>query len=468
MKQKLVTLDMPAYSFFTEFSKETSGIQIKYDNNPFYVFCKNFELITAQVYRFLKLKNDKQNSKQSNKQHSKQSLEDFCTLVAVNLLNSCSSNNAEEDFDTIVNFLKKEFSFPDSLITNSKKEIKDELEFMKYYYDDVLGGLLRDQIEAALAKKAAKVLAKILTLLNHVEFSKLLLKSSALFGKCSDDTLSTIGVFIIATISMLETADYCDVFTLYEYLLNNRNIFEEIENEIAGICKEFIGKTVNYKQEDIPALAQENLLCIDSIIVGLKDENTGEISSKLKEEMHLIDKADRAPELSAFTLANLGKSKYVTECNKRKVDKKLKDDVIKDFFTYLKTSLFINYENWGIALYTMINKEQLRKRLTYEMTVNSVLGNCYSKDTYDDDSTLAKIYTLIEYERVIVNYLLDTSINFRNSQVILPATVDSLNRAAEAYLKQQQEIDYENYRKNVYNNNTYLTPEYCEEGCGED
>ena len=444
MKRKLVTLDSHAYpTFYKEISETTSGVQIKYNNNPFYIFCKNFELVTAQVYKFSKLKNDKQNNKQG--------LEDFCTLVALNLLNSYNNDSAEEDFATIVDFLKKEFSFPDSIIENSKKEIEKEKKFLDYYYDDVLGGSLKDQAKIALAKKIAKALAKPLTVLNHVQFSKLLLKFSALFGKCSDNTINTVGVFVIGTISVLEIANYCDVFTLYEYLLNNHCIFEEVEDEIKGICNEFIGRTISYKYEDIPALAQENLLCMDSITVGLKDENTGENSSKLEKELHLVDKANRAPELSVASLLALGKSKYnnadiETEGGKRRVDGRLKEDVVKDFFTFLKTSLFINYENWGISLYSMLNREQLRQRLTYEMLANSLLG------ISTESSALAKIYTLLDYERLIVKFLLDIYVD-----PIDPADLaTSLNQAAEEYLKKQQEMDYNDYRKNVYDGKAYL------------
>lgn len=444
MKRKLVTLDSHAYpTFYKEISETTSGVQIKYNNNPFYIFCKNFELVTAQVYKFSKLKNDKQNNKQG--------LEDFCTLVALNLLNSYNNDSAEEDFATIVDFLKKEFSFPDSIIENSKKEIEKEKKFLEYYYDDVLGGSLKDQAKIALAKKIAKALAKPLTVLNHVQFSKLLLKFSALFGKCSDNTINTVGVFVIGTISVLEIANYCDVFILYEYLLNNHCIFEEVEDEIKGICNEFIGRTISYKYEDIPALAQENLLCMDSITVGLKDENTGENSSKLEKELHLVDKANRAPELSVASLLALGKSKYnnadiETEGGKRRVDGRLKEDVVKDFFTFLKTSLFINYENWGISLYSMLNREQLRQRLTYEMLANSLLG------ISTESSALAKIYTLLDYERLIVKFLLDIYVD-----PIDPADLaTSLNQAAEEYLKKQQEMDYNDYRKNVYDGKAYL------------
>lgn len=456
MKRKLVTLDSHAYpTFYKEISETTSGVQIKYNNNPFYIFCKNFELVTAQVYKFSKLKNDKQNNKQS--------LEDFCTLVALNLLNSYNNDSAEEDFTTIVDFLKKEFSFPDSIIENSKKEIEKEKKFLKYYYDDVLGGSLRDQIEIALAKKIAKALTKPLTVLNHVQFSKLLLKFSALFGKCSDNTINTVGVFVIGTISVLETANYCDVFTLYEYLLNNRCIFEEVEDEIKEICNEFIGRTISYKYEDIPALAQENLLCMDSIIVGIKDKNTWENSNKLKNELHLVDKADRAPELSAASLLALGKSKYndddKTENRRRRADGRLKEDVIKDFFTYLKTSLFINYENWGISFYSMLNREQLRQRLTYEMTVDSLLGDNTKSSALAQNSTsqvrisaLAKIYTLLEYERLVVKSLLDTHADPTSQEDI----VTSLDQAAEEYLKKQQEMDYKDYRKNIYDGKAYL------------
>lgn len=457
MKRKLVTLDSHAYpTFYKEISETTSGIQIKYNNNPFYIFCKNFELVTAQVYKFSKLKNDKQNNKQG--------LEDFCTLVALNLLNSYNNDSAEEDFATIVDFLKKEFSFPDSIIENSKKEIEKEKKFLEYYYDDVLGGSLKDQAKIALAKKIAKALAKPLTVLNYVSFSKLLLKFSALFGKCSDNTINTVGVFVIGTISVLETANYCDVFTLYEYLLNNHCIFEEIEDEIKEICNEFIGRTISYKYEDIPALAQENLLCMDSITVGLKDENTGENSSKLEKELHLVDKADRAPELSVASLLALGKSKYnnadiETEGGKRRVDGRLKEDVVKDFFTFLKTSLFINYENWGISLYSMLNREQLRQRLTYEMLANSLLGISTESRALAQDytkqngtSALAKIYTLLDYERLIVKFLLDIYVD----QIDPVDLATSLNQAAEEYLKKQQEMDYKDYRKNVYDGKAYL------------
>lgn len=444
MKRKLVTLDSHAYpTFYKEISETTSGVQIKYNNNPFYIFCKNFELVTAQVYKFSKLKNDKQNNKQG--------LEDFCTLVALNLLNSYNNDSAEEDFATIVDFLKKEFSFPDSIIENSKKEIEKEKKFLEYYYDDVLGGSLKDQAKIALAKKIAKALAKPLTVLNYVSFSKLLLKFSALFGKCSDNTINTVGVFVIGTISVLETANYCDVFTLYEYLLNNHCIFEEVEDEIKEICNEFIGRTISYKYEDIPALAQENLLCMDNIIVGIKDKNTWENSNKLEKELHLVDKADRAPELSVASLLALGKSKYnnadiETEGGKRRVDGRLKEDVVKDFFTFLKTSLFINYENWGISLYSMLNREQLRQRLTYEMLANSLLG------ISTESSALAKIYTLLDYERLIVKFLLDIYVD-----PIDPADLaTSLNQAAEEYLKKQQEMDYNDYRKNVYDGKAYL------------
>ena len=253
------------------------------------------------------------------------------------------------------------------------------------------------------------------------------------------------------------------MFTLYEYLLNNRCIFEEVEDEIKGICNEFIGRTINYKYEDIPALAQENLLCMDNIIVGIKDKNTWENSNKLKNELHLVDRSDRAPELSVASLLALGKSKYNNddqpENRRRRADGRLKEDVVKDFFTYLKTSLFINYENWGISFYSMLNREQLRQRLTYEMLANSLLGISTESNALTQDSTkqngtsaLAKIYTLLDYERLIVKFLLDIYVD-----PIDPADLaTSLNQAAEEYLKKQQEMDYKDYRKNVYDGKAYL------------
>ena len=193
---------------------------------------------------------------------------------------------------------------------------------------------------------------------------------------------------------------------------------------------------------------------MDSITVGLKGKNTWDNSNKLEKELHLVDKADRAPELSVASLLALGKSKYnndyKTENRRRRadgrVDGRLKEDVVKDFFTFLKTSLFINYENWGISLYSMLNREQLRQRLTYEMLANSLLG------ISTESSALAKIYTLLDYERLIVKFLLDIYVD-----PIDPADLaTSLNQAAEEYLKKQQEMDYNDYRKNVYDGKAYL------------
>lgn len=202
---------------------------------------------------------------------------------------------------------------------------------------------------------------------------------------------------------------------------------------------------------------------MDNIIVGIKDKNTWENSNKLKNELHLVDRSDRAPELSVASLLALGKSKYNNddqpENRRRRADGRLKEDVVKDFFTYLKTSLFINYENWGISFYSMLNREQLRQRLTYEMLANSLLGistesNALAQDSTKQNgtSTLAKIYTLLDYERLIVKFLLDIYVD-----PIDPADLaTSLNQAAEEYLKKQQEMDYTDYRKNVYDGKAYL------------
>ena len=107
----------------------------------------------------------------------------------------------------------------------------------------------------------------------------------------------------------------------------------------------------------------------------------------------------------------------------------------------------------------MLNREQLRQRLTYEMLANSLLGistesNALAQDSTKQNgtSTLAKIYTLLDYERLIVKFLLDIYVD-----PIDPADLaTSLNQAAEEYLKKQQEMDYTDYRKNVYDGKAYL------------
>ena len=190
---------------------------------------------------------------------------------------------------------------------------------------------------------------------------------------------------------------------------------------------------------------------MDNIIVGIKDKNTWENSNKLKNELHLVDRSDRAPELSVASLLASGKSKYNSnshraESDTRRVDGRLKEDVVKDFFTYLKTSLFINYENWGISFYSMLNREQLRQRLTYEMLANSLLG------ISTESSALAQDYTKQNGTSALTKILLDIYVD-----PIDPVDLaTSLNQAAEEYLKKQQEMDYKDYRKNVYDGKAYL------------
>lgn len=93
------------------------------------------------------------------------------------------------------------------------------------------------------------------------------------------------------------------------------------------------------------------------------------------------------------------------------------------------------------------------------MLANSLLGistesNALAQDSTKQNgtSTLAKIYTLLDYERLIVKFLLDIYVD-----PIDPADLaTSLNQAAEEYLKKQQEMDYTDYRKNVYDGKAYL------------
>ena len=64
MKDRIIPIKNPALPFYHSDvkSKIKDTIEVTYNTNAFYIFCKNFELVTAQVYKFSKLKNDKQNN----------------------------------------------------------------------------------------------------------------------------------------------------------------------------------------------------------------------------------------------------------------------------------------------------------------------------------------------------------------------------------------------------------------------
>ena len=93
------------------------------------------------------------------------------------------------------------------------------------------------------------------------------------------------------------------------------------------------------------------------------------------------------------------------------------------------------------------------------MTVDSRLGNNTKSSALAQNSikqkgtsALAKIYTLLEYERLVFKYLLDTPVDPTSQEDL----VTSLDHAAEEYLKKQQEMGYKDYRKNVYDGKAYL------------
>ena len=92
-----------------------------YNTNAFYIFCKNFEVIAAEVFKFEKIKTTlEQTSEPTSEQTSKMST--LCTSIALNTL------DAGYDFEDVANYLKKEFNV--EVVLQEDSEIDREVNEM--------------------------------------------------------------------------------------------------------------------------------------------------------------------------------------------------------------------------------------------------------------------------------------------------------------------------------------------------
>jgi hypothetical protein len=102
LKDRIIPIKNPALPFYHSDvkSKIKDTIEVTYNTNAFYIFCKNFEVIAAEVFKFEKIKTTlEQTSEPTSEQTSKMST--LCTSIALNTL------DAGYDFEDVANYLKK-------------------------------------------------------------------------------------------------------------------------------------------------------------------------------------------------------------------------------------------------------------------------------------------------------------------------------------------------------------------------
>ena len=60
MKDRIIPIKNPALPFYHSDvkSKIKDTIEVTYNTNAFYIFCKNFEVIAAEVFKFEKIKKE--------------------------------------------------------------------------------------------------------------------------------------------------------------------------------------------------------------------------------------------------------------------------------------------------------------------------------------------------------------------------------------------------------------------------
>lgn len=414
MKDRIIPIKNPALPFYHSDvkSKIKDTIEVTYNTNAFYIFCKNFEVIASEVFKFEKIKTT---SEQTLEPTSKMST--LCTSIALNTL------NAGYDFEDVANYLKEEFNV--EVVLQEDSEIDREVNEML-------------------------TLAKALTKITSTQLSRVLVQCSPLFGKCSKQSIELVTAYINAALVELESSRFCNIFSIYEYLLNNYSIFTDVVNQIEYICNSFAGVTTMYTENGFKDLEQFKKLCINTISVDKNLEMQSRKFTSFEKESILL-------------YFSLGTPKRNT---KR----------INDFVNYLCKQQNISWEHWEkILMLTFKRNDLFRKVFNYSYvadfvltsnsciatTTNGIAGDATdasvvrgdasgvaTNDNLIDEEALAQIKYIFSKEEEIIQFLLDNN-NWENNCKTL-ATI-SLNDVLEENFRNMCDNAYNDFSKKAYN-----------------
>lgn len=421
MKDRIIPIKNPALPFYHSDVKSNikDTIEVTYNTNAFYIFCKNFEVIAAEVFKFEKIKTTlEQTSEPTSEQTSKMST--LCTSIALNTL------NAGYDFEDVANYLKEEFNV--EVVLQEDSEIDREVNEML-------------------------TLAKALTKITSTQLSRVLVQCSPLFGKCSKQSIELVTAYINAALVELESSRFCNIFSIYEYLLNNYSIFTDVVNQIEYICNSFAGVTTMYTENGFKDLEQFKKLCINTISVDKNLEMQPRKFTFFEKESILL-------------YFSLGTPKHNT---KR----------INDFVNYLCKQQNISWEHWEKMLMLTFKRNDLfRKVFNYSYvadfvlasnsciatTTNGIAGDATdatdasvdatnasgvaTNDNLIDEEDLAQVKYIFSKEEEIIQFLLDNN-NWENNCKTL-ATI-SLNDVLEENFRNMCDNAYNDFSKKAYN-----------------
>lgn len=416
MKNRIIPIKNPALPFYYSDvkSKIKDTIEVTYNTNAFYIFCKNFEVIAAEVFKFEKIKTTlEQTSEPTSEQTLEQTLEmsTLCNSIALNTL------NAGYDFKDVANYLKEEFNV--EVVSQEDSEIDREVNEML-------------------------TLAKALTKITSTQLSRVLVQCSPLFGKCSKQSIELVTAYINAALVELESSRFCNIFSIYEYLLNNYSIFTDVVNQIEYICNSFAGVMTMYTENGFKDLEQFKKLCINTISVDKNLEMQPRKFTFFEKESILL-------------YFSLGTPKH----NIKRIN---------DFVNYLCKQQNISWEHWEKMLMLTFKRNDLfRKVFNYSYvadfvlasnsciattTTNGIAGDATdasgvaTNDNLIDEEILAQIKYIFSKEEEIIQFLLDNN-NWENNCKTL-ATI-SLNDVLEENFRNMCDNAYNDFSKKAYN-----------------
>lgn len=416
MKDRIIPIKNPALPFYHSDVKSNikDTIEVTYNTNAFYIFCKNFEVIAAEVFKFEKIKTTlEQTSEMST----------LCTSIALNTL------NAGYDFEDVANYLKEEFNV--EVVLQEDSEIDREVNEML-------------------------TLAKALTKITSTQLNRVLVQCSPLFGKCSKQSIELVTAYINAALVELESSRFCNIFSIYEYLLNNYSIFTDVVNQIEYICNSFAGVTTMYTENGFKDLEQFKKLCINTISVDKNLEMQPRKFTFFEKESILLYFSLGTPRHNTKRINDF--VNYL--CKQQNIswehwEKMLmltfkRNDLFRKVFNYSYVADFVLVSNSCIATTTngIASDATDATNASVVRGVASVASGVATNDNLIDEEDLAQVKYIFSKEEEIIQFLLDNN-NWENNCKTL-ATI-SLNDVLEENFRNMCDNAYNDFSKKAYN-----------------
>lgn len=383
MNKKLKTkVQLRLPTFYIKRSENLpKDLRIVFHANPFFIFCKNFEILLAKSWKFEVLSTDELDEFLDDFRYDNEcSALDFCAQITSEIL--AYGYSAEEVLDYLEN----------SIAVKVDRDFSRESE--------------------SETQQQISMIAKILRGLTQLQFNKVLIKFSPILKECNDDKILLLSILINEFLVHFADKNICSYFTLYNFMLENYVLITPIITDIELLTKDILGKDVDCSGTELKNIDCYKWFCINTIYYKHHFSTASYIESPNPE------KASSNP-FSLDNILNLG-----TELPD--------EEYLKLFFLNMTENRECSVEKWEkslLALYSFKNVFPIERN--YGVLVGFTLDRtCTSKG-------LCELYLAEQY---LIHVLFSQDCNFEGKET-LKLLLDKYLQ--NNYLKTKDALDFE-------------------------